>query len=454
MSDTASKPRAPTNAYWMLALLALMLVASFLDRTVLALLVAPIKQDLGISDGQFALLYGLAFAIFFGLIGLPIARYVDRGNRKVTVLVGVILWAVATAASGFANSFAAVLVLRMLLAVGEGVLSPATASLITDLFPLRQRVFAASVYATASQVGSFGSFAIGGLLIASIGTASYGDVRPWQMVMIAASVPAFALAILFALTTREPARRETGEQHGQLSTTRGLIAYLAQHRRLYTGYLLGASGPAMVVFAYSAWMPELVRRTFSLEAGEVGVSLGLIGAACGVAGTFIAPALVNLSVRRRPDAPVLINLSWFVLGAGAAIALPLQPTIETMLVCYGATIFLLAGAINNNLASLQLVAPREAMGTMHTLGGLCVTVLGLGIGPSAAAALAQATGGPSDGLTYGLLALAPIAIIPSLVLLAWARRPVYARVAQVLADNDAAAAAAPPAALEPSPARG
>lgn len=429
MNESAPVDRVSGTAIWVLTLVSLLMVASYLDRTILSLLVGPIKADLGIGDSQFALLYGAAFALFFGLIGVPVARYVDRGNRKYVILAGVFLWASATAASGLAQTFAVLLVLRMMLAVGEAALAPATASLIADLFPLRRRVIAATVFSAATQVGGQGSFIIGAMMISAAASADFGDLKTWQAVLVLASLPTFLLGFLFAATVREPRRRA----HSPTPSTVAFTGSVRQKVRDYGCYLLGATGPGALLFAYMAWMPEMLSRTFGINISDVGVTLGTVGLGAGLAGTFVIPVIINRLAARRADAPVIVNFLCFTGALFLGLAVPLQSSPTSMLALYGAMMFLLVGGVNATLASLQLIVPKTEIGTLSALGTLSVTTLGLGLGPSAAAYLAT-TSAASD-LNHGLAVLAPVAIIPSLVLLFLARAGVARRVREIADAN-------------------
>src|SRR3546814_3504386 len=118
---------------------ALLYVVSFVDRLILALLVEPLKADLGISDTQIGLLIGTAFALLYAFLGVPIAWLVDRGNRTRIAAAGILVWSLATVGSGFVSSYSELLPLRMCLALGEAVLSPVYVSLIVDHFRREDR---------------------------------------------------------------------------------------------------------------------------------------------------------------------------------------------------------------------------------------------------------------------------------------------------------------------------
>jgi len=126
---------SPTRAWYMVILLTILYMFSFLDRTIIVLLIEPIKADLGLSDTQLSLLYGFAFALFYTFLGIPIARMADRRNRRTIIMWGVAIWSVMTAICGITRNFGQLFIARMGVGVGEAALSPAAYSLISDSFP-------------------------------------------------------------------------------------------------------------------------------------------------------------------------------------------------------------------------------------------------------------------------------------------------------------------------------
>ena len=126
-------------AWYVVFILFLAYTSSFIDRQIMALLVEPIKRDLGLNDTQFSLLHGFAFAIFYTFMGLPLGRLADRRNRKKIIAIGITIWSLLTAACGLAKTFSHLFLARIGVGVGEAALSPAAYSIISDLFPLKRR---------------------------------------------------------------------------------------------------------------------------------------------------------------------------------------------------------------------------------------------------------------------------------------------------------------------------
>ncbi|MFY9571890.1 MAG: MFS transporter, partial [Blastocatellia bacterium] len=199
-------------AWYVVGVLTLVYIFSFIDRQILSLLVRPIRRDLGISDFQMSLLMGFSFALFYTFFGLPLGRLADSRSRRTIIAAGFTVWSIMTAACGLARNFAHMLLLRMGVGVGEAALSPAAYSMITDYFPPRRRATAISVYSMGIYIGSGLAFIVGGLVAGAASAQETWDLplvgatRPWQVVFFIVGLPGVLLALLM-YTVREPVRR-------------------------------------------------------------------------------------------------------------------------------------------------------------------------------------------------------------------------------------------------------
>ena len=193
------QPRAANSAAYGLALLTFVSFFNYMDRMVLAVLLQPIKHELGLSDSQLGLLGGLAFAALYATLGLPLARVADRRPRVVILSVCLALWSVMTAATGLARSFLQLFLARMGVGVGEAGCVPSAHSLIGDLFPPERRAFAISVF----QAGG-----IAGLSAGLITTGVIADQFGWRAALAVVGLPGLVLAVVIATTLSEPQRRK------------------------------------------------------------------------------------------------------------------------------------------------------------------------------------------------------------------------------------------------------
>ena len=423
----AASPRR--RAWWAVSVLATLYVLSFVDRSILALLVQPLKSDLGVSDIELGLLFGPAFAIFYALLGLPLARLADRGNRKLVIVCGVTLWGLCTVASGFASAYWQLVVLRIGLAIGEAALTPAAHSMIGDLFPPNRRSLAASVYSAVGMAGSSGAYILGAFAIQAVDQATLAGAAPtlssWQIVLLIVGAPALAVGALFALTVREPAR---GGGHGEASSLREVATYLRANLRLYVGLFAGAGLIQAVGYAYAAWGPEVLRRVYGWPIEKAGIAFGVAGLLAGFGGTLVAPLIARrLEARGVKDAVAVTSIGALVLGVCLAVPAPLQANPYAFLVLKAMASFCLAGGTNNVLVALQTLAPQRMRATLVALLLMCITLLGLGIGPTAAAIASSQLNPDGKSLGLALAVLAPCIGLPSLLLLLWSRAALRAR---------------------------
>ena len=201
----------PRRSWYIVGVLTVAYTCSFIDRSVLGLMVGPIRDELGITDTQFSLLQGLAFAIFYTLLGIPIARLADRTNRRNIVAAGIALWSLMTALCGLARSFGSLFMARVGVGVGEAALAPAAFSLITDLFPRKKVGRAIGTYQTGLFVGYGLSVILGGWLVGTLEQGPplelplLGELSAWRATLVIVGLPGLVIALL-CLTFREPAR--------------------------------------------------------------------------------------------------------------------------------------------------------------------------------------------------------------------------------------------------------
>src|SRR3954468_19236176 len=207
------RPAGPRYAWYVVAVLTLANVSGFVDRQILSLLVRPIQRDFGITDTQMSYLLGLSFAVFYSVLGIPIARWADRSSRRAIIGGGVALWSVFTTLCATASTFGRLFVMRLGVGVGEATLQAPGVSLIADCFPRDRLSRAMSVYSLGIFVGSGLAYLIGGWVVGYAGAEGtvdlplIGAVHPWQTVFAAVGLPGLLIAALI-LGLREPARRQ------------------------------------------------------------------------------------------------------------------------------------------------------------------------------------------------------------------------------------------------------
>jgi len=172
-------------------------VINFIDRQVLSVFIGPIKEEFGVSDTHMGLLVGFAFALFYTIAGIPIARWADRGNRRTIIAIGLTVWSAMTVATGLTRNFAQMALARVGVGVGEAAGSPPAHSLISDYFPPERRARAMGIYSWGVYVGSAIAYLGGGYLRANF---------DWRTAFIVLGLPGLVMAVVVRLTVREPPR--------------------------------------------------------------------------------------------------------------------------------------------------------------------------------------------------------------------------------------------------------
>ena len=244
-------------AWYVVGILLLAQVFSFLDRMIMGLLVGPIRSSFDISDTQYSLLAGLAFSLFYAVMGLPMARIADGGNRRNLIAIGITVWSFMTAMCGLAKGYWTLFIARMGVGIGEATLGPAAYSVITDYFPKQVLARALSVFMIGVTLGSGFAYMLGGAVVGYVegmGQLSFplvGEVEGWQLTFFIVGLPGLLVALLVRLTVREPARQgdttDVGLPMSEVAT------YIYQNRRAYSGHILGISIFIMVVYALNLW---------------------------------------------------------------------------------------------------------------------------------------------------------------------------------------------------------
>lgn len=306
LPDAASGRRAegaPTAYPWFVVVVLLIVgIVSYLDRNIIALLIEPIKADLGITDTGASLLQGTAFAVFFVAFGYPSGILVDRANRRNLLVFGVALWSLMTAAGGLATSFWELFAARAGVGIGEAFLAPAAFSLIADYFAPAERGRAMSTYNMANYLGGGGSMLVGGLVLRSLGGLGasqlplLGETANWKATLIIIGLPGILLAgLLFAV--REPDRERASEFSGNLGQGT-LWRHLWQAPGVHFAVHLVSALTVFSGVTLASWIPSYFVRKFGISPADAGVMLGPVNAMGGVVGCIASGFAGDRFVKR------------------------------------------------------------------------------------------------------------------------------------------------------------
>lgn len=379
---------APAVAWYGVGVLMVAYTVSFIDRYVIALLIQPIKQDLALTDTQIGLLSGLAFAIFYTTLGIPIGRLADRFDRRRIISIGIFAWSLMTAACGLAHGFWQLFAARVGVGVGEAALSPAAFSLIADSFSADRLGRALSVYSVGAYLGSGLAFVIGGAVIQfvthtpAVSLPMIGTVSAWQLTFIYVGAPGL-LVSLWIFTIAEPGRRNKGGAGASDGIpVSQVIQFIATSWRAYGAHFLGFSLLALVFNAVVIWSPAFLGRVHGLSSSTAGYSLGLIIAVFGssgiVAGGWLADELGN---RGYTDATMRTGIIAAVGLTPFVILLPYMPNASLTLMLYAPLMFLSSFGFGAAAAALQLITPNEMRGQISAIYLFMINLIGIGLGP-------------------------------------------------------------------------
>lgn len=401
MAEQALDPPAPESAYppvgaasYALALLFLAYVLSFIDRQILSLLIGPIRDQFQISDFEYSLLQGAAFALLYTFAGLPLGRLADRVSRKWVIAGSVAFWSLATFACGMAKNFTQLFVARMAVGAGEAGLAPPAYSIITDSFKPQHFGYAMAFYKSAVKVGGALALILGGVLIdfyTDIGAFEVpliGTIQPWQATLMTVGLPGLLLSLLI-MTMVEPARKDLAvTESGSLQIPIADVArFLWQRRRTYLSLFLGSSMLAMAGYGSAAWYPEMFVRNYGVSKTEAGSSFGLIILVGGSLGVMLGPWIANLlAARGKTDAYVRAIMYASIIAVFPAVAAPLMPTMNgTLMLLFPATMF--GGAyLGVMAASFQPITPNQLRGQTTAIYIFVTNILGMAAGTSVNAA--------------------------------------------------------------------
>lgn len=382
----------PLYGWYVVGVLMLAYTNSFIDRQILSLLIQPIREDLQISDTQVSLLAGIAFSLFYTLLGVPIARLADQHNRKRIILTGLAVWSVMTAACGLAKNFWHLFSARIGVGVGEATLSPAAFSIIADYFPKHQLARAFSVYSMGVYLGAGLAMVIGGAvlhLVLESGAVEFpilGVVKPWQMTFFWVGLLGLPIFLLL-LTVREPLRRgmveATVAEARDASSTAALTTFLHNNVQTVSYHFLAFSLIGIAITGFMVWTPTLFIRTWGWEAGDIGLAYGTIMLIFGTAGVYSGGHLADRLERHGYRDAILraASLAAF-LALPFATATPLMPSAELALICLALTSYFMAIPQGLPAAALQVITPNPLRAQMTALYFLVGNMVALGLGPT------------------------------------------------------------------------
>jgi predicted MFS family arabinose efflux permease len=357
-----------------LTILTTVYVANYIDRQILAILLQPIKLTFALSDTQLGFLTGIAFAIFYATLGIPIAMWADRGNRRNIITLALTAFSVMTALCGLAQSFLQLALARIGVGIGEAGSSPPSHSMIADLYAPHERATAMAIFALGVNLGILVGFLVGGWMNEFFG---------WRAAFMVVGVPGLLLAILVRTTLREPPRGYSEGRVGASGEPPSLlwVFALVWRRRSLRHLVAGATLNSFVGYGAVAWVPAFLIRSFGMSTGDVGTALALIIGVFGGAGTFLGGYMADRLARR--------DVRWNVWLIAACVSAGIPFTFGVFLAreAFWALAAFIVPAIVGALylgpclALVQGLVPLRARTVASAILLFIINIIGLGFGP-------------------------------------------------------------------------
>jgi MFS family permease len=370
-------------ARYVLAVLGLISILDYYDRNLISILVEPIEKGLHLDDAQVGLLSGVAFALAYGVCGIPIARLADRYGKTRVLTAGVVVWSVMTVATAWAFNFATMALARCGVALGEAGAFPATQALVAEYFPLERRGTALSVIGVCGGIGLTFALAGGGLL---------NDWVGWRGAFLLSGLPGLLLAVLLWFTVRDLDRsgaartaRIEPRRAGEKSPLRTLLA-----RRSYVHLCIGLAFAATGAYAQANWAPAFLMRTYHLSTGQVGGYYSAVVGPATLISIFLGGVVNDWFVRRgHYAAPV------WMLAASFALIIPLSLAFyltHEFILAMGLTLVstVLGGLwVAPFYAAVQNLAGSDLRAFAAAIASMIINVIGLCAGPYLAGVLSD-----------------------------------------------------------------
>ena len=403
----------PAYRWYVLGLLTLVYTFNFIDRQVLVILQEPIREELGLMDWQLGMLSGFAFAVFYSVLGVPIAHLSERVGRKRVVAVSLAFWSLMTALMGAAQNFIQLALLRVGVGVGEAGGSPPSHSIISDIFPRRRRALALSLFSMGVYFGYLLAYSTGGWAAEALG---------WRTTFVVVGLPGVLIAALVAATVKEPPRGLAEHGYDPAAAVRaqasknapGFLVTLRQlwSRRSFRYLALAGSLQSLAGYGVGNFMPSFIIRAHDMAIGDIGWRLALItglgGAIAIVTSGFITD---RLSARSQ---------AWYALFPGLAIAATVPLALLVFLAEDSGAMFLayipyeLLGAtwLGASLAVTHSLVGLRQRAVASAVLFFLVNLIGLGLGPlliGTISDLLRPDWGDADGLRWAILSTALLA---------------------------------------------
>lgn len=428
------------RAWYALGVLTVALMFATIDRSILSLLVEPIKADLDITDTGMSLIIGFAFVFFYAILGLPIARLADVYSRRLIIGCGIAFWSIATALCGLAQNYWQLFWARVGVGAGESSFAPATYSILTDSFRPEDLPKALAINSIGFVYGHALALIVGGAVIQliagmdDIAVSGIGVIKPWQLAFFAVGIPGLVVAAFMA-TVQEPHRRGrikastpvSGANSRKAMPIREIVRYCGEEKKTYIPIFAAMGVKTLLSFGMSLWLPTFFIRTYGWTAPQIGYAQGLVMLFVAPIGLMLGGWLAGWYARRgHDDANIRVVLIAAIGVIPFSIIYPLMDDPYVALALYGVNYFIAMLAVGPGNAALQIITPNEMRGQVRAAFQFVFNVIGYAIGPLFVALFTDYVFGEEASLRYSMTAAA-IITAPLSALITWYGLKPYAK---------------------------
>jgi len=419
MSETKKHAQPPASrAYraYVLVVLIVVYTFNFMDRQIVGILAVPIKADLLLTDSQLGLMGGLAFALFYTSLGIPVARLADRVSRTGIMTCALALWSAMTAACGLAHSFVQLFLARLGVGVGEaGGVAPAY-SLICDYFPRRERARALGVYSFGIPIGSASGIVAGGLIASLVS---------WRVAFFAVGLAGILITPIFRLTVREPTRGIFDSVSAPRShATFGEIFAVLLRKPSFWGISLGAAASSMMGYGLFFWIPSFLVRSFGMGLLQASLGFGALVLIGGLLGIWMGGVIADRFGERHKSAYALVPAIAFLATVPFYVVGVLSTTLWVSIAVMLVPIALGLAWLGPILAAVQHLVPANMRSTASAIFLFINNLIGIGVGTTLIGALSDAmhVRFGADSLRYAILAGTGFYLVAALFFVLASRR--------------------------------
>jgi predicted MFS family arabinose efflux permease len=385
------------GAWFGLFLLTLIFTINCIDRSVIIVIVEPIKHEFQLKDGQIGLLTGLAFGASYALFALPMGVLSDRVNRRNLLAILLALWSAATVACGFARNFTLLLVARMVMGVAESGGSPCSNSMIADMFPPQRRATAVAIFFMAPALGGALAFMVG---------SSIAQAYGWRTTFLLAGLPGLVLAAVLVLVMRHPARGAIDgvETVGGGSMLGGLHKLFADP--VLICIVLAFTLAAAISTCLLAWFPSLLMREHGLSLKQAGAAIALGSGLFGILGVGLSGRAADAFAKGRSGALLLFSAGTLTTALACAVfAVITRSTPLAIAALCGFGLFNMAH-VGPMMAVLLNTVPNRDRGVLVATLQVVANFVGTGLAPWIAGLLSDHYTGP-HALSHAVLTVLP-----------------------------------------------